>query len=82
VTATTATTAHLAEVLAFLAEIQSTTAPIELSIGGVSATGQVRHDVVVVHAAPPKVVNAIVERFALVCLDRDGLHISVPLALG
>jgi hypothetical protein len=67
----------IGQVLERLAELQANTAPISLTIGGVSAHGQVTHDEVIVRQAPPAVVTAVVKEFSYVHLDKDGLHIPV-----
>lgn len=63
-------------VLARLAELQRTTAPITLTIGGIGRDGTVLHDVVIVRNAPPVVVSAVVKEFPFVGLTDDGLRID------
>jgi hypothetical protein len=63
------------DVLARLSELQQTSAPIKLSIGGTSPQGTVLHNVVVLHDAPPSVVSTVVTEFRHAYLNERGLHI-------
>lgn len=62
-----------AEVLNYL---MSANSMIKLTTGAVIG-GIVRHDVIVIHEACPRVVRDIVENFEMVSLAADGLHILV-----
>lgn len=68
---------NIIEVLSRLAELQTETSPIQLTIGGTSETGVVQHDMLTVHSAAPKVVTAIVNEFEFVSVTSRGLHIPV-----
>lgn len=67
---------NLNNVLVRIAQLQSNTSPVELSVGGVNSTGQVERNVVIVRKAPPKVVSALVAEFKHVGLCPDGMWIS------
>jgi hypothetical protein len=53
---------------------------VKLSTGAV-INGQVHHDYVVVHEAPPRVVREIVNNFSHVSLSADGLMIQIAPAI-
>ena len=53
---------------------------VKISVGAV--IGEIcRHDVIVVHEACPRVVREIMEKFNMVSLAADGLHIPVSPAI-
>lgn len=66
------------EVMEYLATANSL---IKLSTGAV-VNGFVKHDIVVIHEACPRVVKEILDKFVMVSLAADGLHIPVQDSAG
>lgn len=66
---------NLYDVLKRIAELQADTASVSLTIGGVTKGGTVRHDVVMVSSAPPKIVSMLVSEFRFVAVRPEGLEI-------
>lgn len=66
----------LNSVLRRIAELQESTAPVQISIGYTDHKNTVKHDGIVVHSAPPKVVSALVSEYEFVRLEAyEGLVI-------
>ena len=66
----------LQKLLIRIAELQATTAPVTLTIGGTNQSGMVTRDCVTIHNAPPKVLRAIVTEFDFVSLTNDGARVA------
>lgn len=68
---------YVGDLLAALAELQVSCAPIKLTIGGTTrpdGTGTVEHHVVYVVDAPPKVVSFVVANVEYVSVTPAGLR--------
>ena len=63
------------KVFNYLCDLRSV--PITVTIGTADDHDVVRHTAVIVHNAPPRVVQEIVSTFNLVSLRPDGLYIPV-----
>lgn len=72
-------TTSLEKLLTRLAELQTDTAPITLTIGAVNGSNVVEHGIVYVSDAPPTVVKTIVSEFYAVSLDSRGLRIDARM---
>ncbi len=64
------------DVLGTLAELQTQTAPIRITIGG-TRNNIVNSDVVLIHDAPPRVVETLVRKFFGVSLHDGALQVPV-----
>jgi hypothetical protein len=52
-------------------------AQVSLSIGSTSKTGQVEHNTIVIHEAPPRILATVVELCGYrACIYEGGLHIT------
>lgn len=67
---------EVAVALAWLAHLQAGTAPVLVQIGTTDEAGQVRHGVIVVKDAPPRVVRELAALMPGPHLTGDGLYIG------
>lgn len=62
------------ELLLLLLKMQEETSPIDLSIGYVTGSNQVRHGIVL-HEAAPMVINTLIEEGYVCSLEKQGMHV-------
>lgn len=65
------------ELLTKLVKLQETCSNIELSIGGVSDSGMVEHDTIIIKQCPPIVVKTLTEYGYMLSVTNKGMRVEI-----